>query len=48
MLYVHLSAPVEVAGLFGIRRRAEVLGLRVDHPEALAEALRAAAASPEP
>lgn len=42
-LYLHLASPLEVAGLFGTRRRAEVLGLRVDDPEALAEALRAAA-----
>ncbi len=45
LLYVHLTAPVEVAGLFGLRRRAEVLGLRVDDPEALAEALRAVMAT---
>jgi hypothetical protein len=44
-LYVHLSAPVEVAGLFGLRRRTDLLGLRVDDPEGLAEALRAVIAT---
>jgi hypothetical protein len=41
-LYLHLIGPVEAAGLFGLRRRADLLGLRVDEPEVLAERLRAA------
>lgn len=45
VLYVHLTAPVEVAGLFGLRRRTDLLGLRVDDPEGLAEALRAVMAT---
>jgi hypothetical protein len=34
-LYLHLDAPVELEGLFGLRRRGDVVGLRVDEPERL-------------
>ncbi len=34
-LYLHLAAPVELEGLLGIRRRGDVVGIRVDEPERL-------------
>ncbi len=38
-LYLHLDAPVEVEGLLGIRRRGDVVGIRVDDPDRLRAAL---------
>ncbi|HEX9048947.1 MAG TPA: hypothetical protein VF841_00270 [Anaeromyxobacter sp.] len=38
-LYLHLGAPVELEGLLGLRRRGEVVGLRVDEPDRLRAAL---------
>lgn len=34
-LYLHLDAPVELEGLLGLRRRGDVVGIRVDEPERL-------------
>jgi hypothetical protein len=34
-LYLHLDAPVEIEGLLGIRRKGDVVGIRVDEPERL-------------
>jgi hypothetical protein len=49
VLHLHLATPVEAAGLLGWRRRADILGLRVDEPEALAAAIRLRMrASPSP
>jgi hypothetical protein len=46
LLYLHLSRPVEVRGLLGIRRQAEGVGLRVDEAEELRRLLRARGAAP--
>ncbi len=40
-LWLHLSGPIEVEGLLGIRRRTACIGLRVDDSAALAAELRA-------
>jgi hypothetical protein len=45
-LWVRLEAPVEVRGLFGIRRISDMLGVAADDPEALSRALRPRAAAP--
>jgi hypothetical protein len=39
-LYLHLAEPAEWHGLFGLRRRAAVIGLRVDDAAGLTAALR--------
>jgi hypothetical protein len=39
-LYLHLAQPVELEGLFGLRRRGECIGIRVDEPAALELLLR--------
>jgi hypothetical protein len=38
-LYLHLDAPVELEGPLGLRRRGDVVGIRVDEPERLRAAL---------
>lgn len=38
-LYLHLGAPVELEGLLGLRRRGDVVGIRVDEPERLRDLL---------
>jgi hypothetical protein len=41
LLYLHLAAPVELRGPFGMRRRGDCVGLRVDDAEGLARAVEA-------
>lgn len=40
-LYLHLDRPAELAGILGLRRRGDSLGLRVDDPGALRSAITA-------
>jgi hypothetical protein len=39
-MYLHLTQPVELHGLFGLRRQSDLIGLRVDDPEVLTPDLR--------
>jgi hypothetical protein len=39
-LYLHLAVPTELVGPFGIRRRGDCVGLRVDDPDGLARLLQ--------